>query len=74
MTRPITARQAEVLAFIKDHVRDHHQAPTVREIAHAFGFKFQAAIGVLDALEKKGRIQRVSGVARGIIVSDDESD
>lgn len=63
----LTARQAEVLAFIKANVGMY--GPTCREIAKAIGAKSPHAATVhLDALEKKGAIRRTPGKARGIEV------
>lgn len=63
----LTARQAEVLKFIKDNM--HLYSPTVRQIAAAIGAKSpHAATGHLDALEKKGFITREPGKTRNIKV------
>lgn len=63
----LTARQAEVLAWITENRVLY--GPTVREIAQAFSFKSPNAVTVhLRALEKKGRIRRRPHAARGIEV------
>lgn len=64
----ITARQAEVLEFIKSH--SHLYSPTIREIAMAFGFRSPNGVTChLVALERKGKIRRTAA-ARGIEVLD----
>lgn len=63
---PLTARQREVLEWIKANMA--YYSPTVREIAAAFDFKSpQGAVCHLDALAKKGYV-RLTGKARGIEV------
>lgn len=63
----LTARQAEVLAFIK--ANSGLFGPSVRQIAAQFGFRSpNGVICHLDALEKKGFITRRPKVARGIEV------
>ena len=63
----LTARQAEVLAFISENSAMF--GPTIREIAAAFSFKSPNAVTVhLRALERKGKIRRRPHAARGIEV------
>ena len=63
----LTARQQEVLAFIKANMAV--SSPTVRQIAAAIGAKSPHAATVhLDALERKGRIRRTPGRPRNIEV------
>lgn len=64
---PLTAKQREVLQFIKDNM--HLYSPTVREIAAAFSFKSpNGVMSHLVALERKGYIRTANGKARGIEV------
>ena len=66
-TMTLTARQQEVLDFIKANMALY--SPSCREIAAAIGAKSPHAATVhLDALEKKGAIRRVPGKARNIEV------
>ncbi|MBC8105224.1 MAG: hypothetical protein H7Z14_01430, partial [Anaerolineae bacterium] len=37
MTKPLTARQSEVLAFIRDYITANAFAPTLEEIREHFG-------------------------------------
>lgn len=65
--RPLTEKQAAVLAFIEQNPVLY--SPTVREIAASLGYKSPNAVVVhLDALEKKGRIRRTPGRSRNIEV------
>ena len=62
-----TARQSEILEFIRSALIDHGAPPTREEIARAFGFRsLNAAEQHLQALAKKGLIELVSGTSRGI--------
>lgn len=64
---PLTARQAEVLEFIK--ANSGMFGPTIRQIAAAIGVNnVTGVVGHLRALEKKGYIRRTPNVARGIEV------
>jgi len=56
--RELTARQREVLAFIRGFAERHGMPPTVREIGERFGFTARAAFDHLRALERKGMLQR----------------
>lgn len=67
----LTERQAEVLEFIKDHLRIRDRPPTRMEIAKAFGWASpNAAEDHLRALEKKGAIALVPHKARAIEIVD----
>ena len=62
-----TARQSEILEFIRTTLIDRGAPPTREEIARAFGFRsLNAAEQHLQALAKKGLIELVSGTSRGI--------
>jgi len=63
----LTNRQARIFNFIRQQAAREGRPPTVREIAAHFGMA--STYGVrrhLQALEKKGRIERVANVSRGI--------
>lgn len=66
----LTARQAEVLRFLVDYIREHGYPPTVREISRHIGARSTRAATIhLEALEKKGYVARTSGV-RAIRIID----
>lgn len=70
LDRPLTERQAEVLAFLRERIGRFGQSPTIREIVSEFGFSgTNAAVGHLDALERRGLIRR-DPLARGIRLVD----
>ena len=63
----LTARQAEVLEFIR--ANSGMFGPTIRQIAAAIGVNnVTGVVGHLAALERKGYIRRRPNVARGIEV------
>lgn len=63
----LTARQQEILEFIRGFMEIEGFPPTRAEIAFALGFRSpNAAEEHLKALERKGAIQILSGTSRGI--------
>jgi len=65
---PLTPRQREVLEFIQGHLALQGVAPTLREIAAAFGFASTASAQkhVLE-LERKGWLRRLKHRRRGLV-------
>lgn len=56
-TKPLTARQAEVLAFVRKFIAEYGWPPSMREIADAFGSRNQTMAGDhLWAIARKGYI------------------
>ena len=71
--KPLTPRQAEVLALIKANMSETGMPPTRAEIAQKLGFKSaNAAEEHLKALAKKGVIEIMPGTSRGIRLLIDE--
>jgi repressor LexA len=67
----LTDRQQSILDFIVDEIQTRGYPPTLREISKRFGISStQGVRRHIDALEKKGYIERDSG-ARSISVSSD---
>ncbi|MDR1519441.1 MAG: transcriptional repressor LexA [Planctomycetota bacterium] len=70
--RDLTGRQQEIFNFILAALREEGVIPSVREICQAFGFASTNAVNShLDALAKKGYINRRPGAARNIEVAPD---
>ncbi|MCP3999806.1 MAG: transcriptional repressor LexA [Gammaproteobacteria bacterium] len=63
----LTARQTEVLNFIRGCIQDSGMPPTRAEIAKELGFRSaNAAEEHLRALQRKGAIELIPGASRGI--------
>lgn len=68
----LTARQQEILDFIRQSIQKTGFPPTRAEIAKALGFKSpNAAEDHLKALVKKGAITLLAGTSRGIRLNPD---
>lgn len=62
MVEVIYRRQRELLEFLREYLRDHGHAPTLREMAKALGVSSVATIHKhLKALEKKGFLKKHKG-------------
>lgn len=69
----LTARQNEVLNFIKSHINDTGYPPTRADIADHLGFKSpNASEEHLKALARKGAIEIIPGTSRGIKLPESE--
>ena len=69
--RELTPRQKQILHMIQEFIAETGMPPTRVEIARELGFKSaNAAEEHLRALEKKGVIDLVPGVSRGIRLKD----
>ena len=71
--KEMTARQRQVLDFIRSFSERHGVPPAVREIADRFGFTARAAFDHLRALERKGMLERrVTGkrASRTLVLPD----
>ncbi len=68
MSKRLTTRQGQVLAYIRTCINRDGYPPTVREIGSEFNFSEKAAHDHLSALEKKKYIQRVPGKPRAISI------
>lgn len=63
----LTARQAQVLQLIRDHIDETGYPPTRADIAKELGFRSpNAAEEHLKALARKGAIEIIAGASRGI--------
>jgi repressor LexA len=69
----LTARQTEVLSFIRECIQDSGMPPTRAEIAGKLGFRSaNAAEEHLRALQRKGAIELIPGASRGIQLKGDQ--
>ena len=70
--RDLTKRQQEIFDFILTSLREDGVIPSVREICEACGFSStNAVVCHLDAIAKKGYINRRPGAARNIEIAPD---
>lgn len=75
MSKGLTEKQEKILNFIRDYKNQNGYPPTLREIAAEFGMS--STFGVkrhLDALIKKGYLNKESNASRGIkfVKNEDE--
>ena len=69
--QPLTEKQEKILAFVREHLRDHGRPPTREEIAREFGFAVRASAEEhLRAIARKGHIELIPGASRGIKLKD----
>lgn len=67
----LTARQTEVLDFIRSYIEETGYPPTRADIAHELGFRSaNASEEHLKALARKGAIEIIPGTSRGIKLAD----
>ncbi|ODV21448.1 MAG: repressor LexA [Rhodanobacter sp. SCN 68-63] len=67
----LTPRQAEILAFLRQHAAAQGMPPTLQEIGTAVGIEhINAVVKHLRALEAKGHIALLPNRARGIRLLD----
>lgn len=68
----LTDRQKEVLEFIRQQQRTRGVTPSTQEIQEHFGFASPTAVvGHLNALERKGVLQRQAGKARSLVLTEE---
>ena len=73
MPGKITAKQREILDFIKQEILQRGYPPTVREICEAVHLKSTSSVhSHLETLEKNGYIHRDPTKPRAIEISDEE--
>lgn len=73
MNKKLTAKQENVLGFIKSEIEKTGSAPTVRELQAEIGCSSpMGAVSHLSSLERKGYIRKIEGKKRGIILVMDK--
>jgi repressor LexA len=67
MKKELTQRQEEILNFIQNFLQENGYPPTVRQIGAYFGITSTFGVkGHLDALERKGYLNKDGNVSRGL--------
>ena len=68
---PLTARQQQILDWIRAHIDVHGMPPTRAEIAQGLGFSTpSSAEDHLQALARKGALEILPGASRGLKLKD----
>ncbi len=71
MGENLTARQEQILSFIRDFQRNYKRPPAVREIGDGVGLSSPCTVyRHLETLERRGFIKRDRGKARSIEITD----
>lgn len=73
MLPPLTARQREILEFIRRFMAKAGYPPTVREIGAHFGFVPRSVFDHLKALERKGYLRRDPAKSRSLQILETTS-
>lgn len=69
----LTAKQLEILKYIKDEIVSHGYPPSVREIGAAVSLRSTSSVySQLEKLEEKGFIRRDASKNRAIEIVDDD--
>ena len=67
MKKELTPRQQEIYEFIRAEITNHGYPPTYREIGEHFGIRSTNGVKrTLDALRKKGYLERKPMISRGL--------
>lgn len=62
----LTIRQTQAVEFVRTFSQDRGYGPSIRDVAQHLGVGEATARGHLDALSRKGAIERTPGIARSI--------
>ena len=70
--KELTERQKAIFKVLLDFIADNQYPPTRLELANELGITVNGVSEQLQAIERKGRIEIVPGISRGIkILSND---
>jgi repressor LexA len=71
MANELSQRQRRILEFLQEFIYDNRFPPTIREIGERVGISSTSVVKYnLDALEKKGFIERDRDISRGIRLAE----
>ncbi len=71
--RDLTDKQREIFDFISNYIKENGFPPAVRDIGHGVGLTSPASVHMhLQALQKKGYIERSGGMNRGLKILSPE--
>lgn len=64
MATELTARQAEVLKMVREHVRAHGYPPTMREVTETLQVRSTCTVArILETLRRKGFVKQTKAYA-----------
>lgn len=66
MGKKLTQRQREVLAFVKNYIREKGYSPSYHDISRFMGFSPPASKDHVYALVRKGHLEHLSGLPRSL--------
>lgn len=73
--RRLSTRQTQILAFVRQFVRDHAYPPSVREIGDGVSITSTSVVDYnLRVLAKRGYIRRDPDISRGIEILDNDGE
>ncbi len=71
--RDLTDKQRDIFDFISNYIKENGFPPSVRDIGHGVGLTSPASVHMhLQALQKKGYIERSGGKNRGLTILSPE--
>jgi repressor LexA len=71
LTTELSERQQRILDFIQEFISERRFPPSIREIGRRVGISSTSVVKYnLDALEKKGFIERAGDISRGIRLAE----
>jgi repressor LexA len=72
MARDLSERQESILDFIREFIEENQFPPTIREIGKRVGISSTSVVKYnLDALQRKGLLERDRDISRGIRLADE---
>lgn len=71
--KDLSTRQRDVLSYIEYYIENNSTSPSLKEIGEHFSFSDKAAWDVIEALIKKGRLEKSDG-HRSIRLKKDDRD
>ena len=73
MEEEMSKRQTAILDYVRAYVGDHGYPPSVRDIQVGLGISSTSVVDYnLRRLEWKKRLRRTPGIARGIVLIDQD--
>lgn len=65
--KPLTARQAQVLTYVKECIEKENRTPTIRQVGTKFKLRSTGSVrDVIAALVKKGQLVKDPALSRGV--------